>query len=77
MNITKLIPEISEEEITPIVTRLLEIIQLLIEENQNLKDEIARLKGQKPRPKIKPSNLTKEGANKQEKDKTDSGRTRK
>jgi hypothetical protein len=77
MSITKHIPKISEEEITPTVTRLLELIQILIEENQDLKDEIARLKGQKPRPKIKPSNLTKEGANKQETDKTDSGRTRK
>ncbi len=77
MNIKKLIPEISEEEMTPIVNRLLEITQQLIEENQNLKDEIARLKGQKPKPKIKPSNLTKEGANKQETDKTGSGRRRK
>jgi hypothetical protein len=76
MSITKHIPKISEEEITPTVTRLLELIQILIEENENLKDEIARLKGQKPRPKIKPSNLAKEDTNKQERDKTTSNRTR-
>lgn len=35
----------------------LNFIALLQEENQNLKDEIARLKGQKPRPKIPPSIL--------------------
>lgn len=58
--LSKLIPQISEEELTPLVSRLLEIIQILIEENQHLKDEIARLKGQKPRLKIKPSNLAKE-----------------
>jgi len=60
MNITNLIPKITEEEITPLVSQLLEVIQLLREEIQNLKDEIARLKGQKPRPKIKPSNLDKD-----------------
>ena len=61
---------------TPLVIQLLEINQLLIEEVQNLKDEIARLKGQKPRPKIKPSNITKEENNKQERSKTDSGGAR-
>ncbi|MEA2039548.1 MAG: hypothetical protein U9N82_06915, partial [Thermodesulfobacteriota bacterium] len=34
--------------------------QLQAEEIQQLKDEIARLKGQKPKPKIKPSNLEKQ-----------------
>ena len=60
MNIRDLIPKISEEEITPLVARLLEIIQLSIEEIQHLRDEIARLKGQKPKPEIKPSNLDKD-----------------
>jgi len=60
MNITSLIPKITEEERTPVVTQLLEVVQLLREEIQKLKDEIARLKGQKPKPKIKPSNLDKD-----------------
>ncbi len=59
MSASKLISQISKEEITPIVAALLEIIQNQAEEIQGLKDEIARLKGQKPKPKIKPSNLDK------------------
>ena len=35
----------------------LNTIALLREENQQLRNEIARLKGQKPRPKIPPSTL--------------------
>ncbi len=54
------IPDIPEEERTPFVVTLLEIIQLQQEEIQALKDEIARLKGQKPKPKIKPSKLEQE-----------------
>jgi hypothetical protein len=77
MSITKHIPKISEEEMTPTITQLLELIQILIEENQDLKDEIARLKGQKPRPIIKPSNLAKEDTNKQERGNRESNRARK
>lgn len=51
------IPHIPEEERTPTVAILLEIIQLQREEIQQLKDEIARLKNQKPRPRINPSRL--------------------
>lgn len=54
------IPHIPEEERTPTVVALLEIIQALLEENQQLRDEIARIKGQKPKPKIRPSALEKE-----------------
>lgn len=52
-------PKIPEEEITPVVAQLLAIIELQAKEIQLLKDEIARLKGQKPKPKIKPSTLRK------------------
>jgi hypothetical protein len=61
------LPRIPEEEKTPIISQLLEIteqqsfiIGLQGEEIQKLKDEIARLKGQKPKPKIRPSKLEKE-----------------
>ena len=62
------IVDIPEEERTPLVVTLLEIIQLQQEQIQGLKDEIARLKGQKPRPKIKPSKLEKGGGKKKGKD---------
>jgi hypothetical protein len=58
------LPEIRPEERTPLVETLLEIIRQLLdrvgqleETNQQLRDEIAKLKGQKPRPDIKPSLL--------------------
>jgi len=59
MSALRKIPNIPEEQITPVVAELLEIIQLQGEEIQHLNDEIARLKGQKPKPKIKPSKLEK------------------
>lgn len=59
-----IIPDIPEEQRSPIVNKLLDICSLqqelilsLQEQVQILRDEIARLKNQKPRPKIKPSNL--------------------
>lgn len=63
------VPLLSEEERTPVVTTLLEIIHLQGEMIQQLRDEIAILKGQKPKPQIKPSQLEKgpkdsEGENK-------------
>jgi len=57
MSITTRFPKIPEEQITPLMAELLELIQLQREEIQFLRDEIARLKGQKPRPNIKPSRL--------------------
>ena len=79
------IPNIAEKEKTPIVQKLLlqmesmlkiiqeksETIQLYAEIIQQLKDEIARLKNQKPKPKIKPSKLGKKG-NKSKDDKDES-----
>jgi len=61
------IPKIPEEEKTPLILQLLGIIEqisvsslLQAEEIQLLKDEIARLKGQKPKPNIRPSKLEKD-----------------
>ena len=47
------IPKITDipfEEQTPLVLTLLESLNVLYEENQLLRDEIARLKGEKPKP---------------------------
>lgn len=60
------IPRIPDEERTPLVVALLEIIQLQQEQIQELRDEIARLKGQKPKPKIEPSKLEKESGSKEQ-----------
>ncbi|MBM3299849.1 MAG: transposase [Deltaproteobacteria bacterium] len=60
------IPRIPDAERTPLVVALLEIIQLQQEQIQELRDEIARLKGQKPKPKIKPSKLEKKSGNKEQ-----------
>lgn len=46
------------------VAALLEIVQTQQELIQELRDEIARLKGQKPKPRIKPSTLGKNSRNK-------------
>jgi len=53
------IPDVSEEQMTPLMAELLEIINLQQEVIQQLKDEIARLKGQKGKPAVKPSSLEK------------------
>jgi predicted KAP-like P-loop ATPase len=64
MDIKIQIPEIPEEEQTPTVKALLNIISQCVQiiemrdkEIQLLKDEIARVKGRSPRPKIKASKL--------------------
>jgi hypothetical protein len=56
------IPQVADlppDQITPLVLMLLEICHHQREQIQQLRDEIARLKGEKPRPKIKPSTLEK------------------
>ena len=70
MNISKIVSQIPEQEKTPLVLQLLEIIHFQAEDIQRLKDEIARLKGEKPRPKIKPSTLEKKP---EEADRNDQG----
>jgi hypothetical protein len=51
------VPVIPEGELTPLVQRLLEIIQQQAELLQQMRDEIAVLKGLKPKPKVAPSPL--------------------
>jgi len=68
MSIPK-IPAILEKDLTPVVSTLLEIIHLQGEQIQQLKDEIAILKGQKARPEIKPSQLEKDTNNNDGEDK--------
>jgi hypothetical protein len=54
------IPPIPDEERNPSVIALLEIVRIMQVQMQELKDEVARLKGQKPKPTIRPSTLEKE-----------------
>lgn len=74
------LPEIRPEERTPLVEALLEIIRHLADRVaaleatiQEVRDENATLKGQKPRPPIRPSLLNSPG---QVKDGTGKGRRR-
>ena len=59
MSGTRKIPHIDESEVTPLVSELLNIIREQAREIDKLKDEIAKLKGIKPKPNIKASNLDK------------------
>ena len=72
------IPEVPEAERTPLVEALLLVIEALQEkvhlqqeQIQALRDEIAQLRGQKPKPQIKPSNLGKASAKKTKKNPKD------
>jgi hypothetical protein len=49
--------EVPPEERTPLVDSLLRAIEELQAENRQLRDEIGRLKGLPPRPKLRPSTL--------------------
>lgn len=51
------IPDIPEGERTSLVAQLMEVVHYQREIIQGLKDEIAVLKGNKPKPKIKPSKM--------------------
>lgn len=61
------ISKIPEKEKTPLVIALLRAIQTLLKAVQQLRDENARLKRQKGKPKIPPSLLEKDPAEKQKK----------
>ena len=54
------LPNFSEEELTPNVLQLLEVSHYQRELIQALRDEVAQLKGNKPKPKIKPSSMDKD-----------------
>lgn len=67
---TRKLPQISDftvDQVTPTVWMLLEFCHFQQEQIQALRDEIARLNGQKPKPNIKPSKLesTEKGKEKQ------------
>ena len=49
--------EVPPEERTPLVDRLLRAIEELQAENRQLRDEVGRLKGLPPPPKLRPSTL--------------------
>jgi hypothetical protein len=57
MKLTIDIPKIPEEQKSELVVLLLEVTRQQGEIIQELKDEIARLKGHNPKPKITPSRL--------------------
>ena len=76
MNINIEIPDIPEKELTPTNKKLLDVISQCVQiiEQQNilisqLKDEVARLKGGNPRPKLKPSTLERNNIDALENDK--------
>ena len=65
------LPEIPEEEQTPLVKELIGLIQELAEtvgsqseEIERLKDEVSILKGQKKRPRFKPSKMNEQAGKK-------------
>jgi len=63
-------PDIPEDQRTETVAALIEVITIQQEVIQQLRDEIARLKGQKPKPDIKPSRLEQRLQDKQVDDKS-------
>lgn len=62
------IPPIPDDERTPLVVALLEVIRIQQGQIQELRDEIARLKGQKPKPQVKPSALEKDSRGNENRD---------
>jgi len=54
------LPNFSEEELTPNVVQLLEVSHSQAKLIQALRDEVAKLKGNNPKPKIRPSSMEKD-----------------
>lgn len=52
-----LLPQLNAEELTDLETLLLQLVREMQERIGELEDEVARLKGEKGKPKIKPSRL--------------------
>jgi len=69
-------PELPSDQVTPLVLRLLEICHLQQEQIQQLRDEIARLKGEQAKPKITPSTLERPRGEKKQGDRPKKRRTR-
>jgi Transposase IS66 family len=65
MSVIPKLPDVPEDQNTELVSKLLDIIRIQQESLQQLRDEIARLKGQKPKPTIKPSQLEQSGKGQQ------------
>ena len=59
--------KIPEEQKTPLVMELLHVIGQLTEQTERLREEVARLKEHKGKPKIPPSRLEKDPKEKQKK----------
>jgi hypothetical protein len=69
MNVNLMASTIPEDEKTPLVLKLLAVIEQQAEQIQQLKDEIARLKNHPRKPDIKPSSLGKKKKSKSKKSK--------
>jgi hypothetical protein len=68
------LPDIPEEERSPFVVELLDVIHYQIELIQALRDEVAVLKGNNPKPKIRPGKMEKESEDNQDKKSSDGKR---
>lgn len=73
------LPNISEDERSPLIDTLLGLLEELVQENahqaetiQQLRDEIAILKGEKAKPKFKPSGMNEKAGNNDPEDEDDS-----
>jgi hypothetical protein len=68
------LPDIAEKDITAEMAQLLEVIRYQAELIQQLRDDIAVLKGNKPRPRIKPGRMEKGDKEKKKAERSDGKR---